>query len=103
MDELSKGTKCTPVEDNTMAGDKVIRCKEDVMELEAAAPAKVATLSGVSKKPRRKRATGHRLGSTDKPCVPEWIAMRSRGGREVKRCHCRNGKFLKSDRCSRRG
>lgn len=97
--DLPHGTKCTPVEDMTMAGDKVIRCKEDVVKLEAAAPEKVATLAGVGrvKKPRRRKAR-----QTDKPCVPEWVAMRSRGGRQVKRCHCRHGKFLKSSACSSR-
>jgi len=99
VDELSRGTKCTPVEDSTMSGDKVIRCKEDVEALEASAPAKLATLSGMKK--HRKKGPGHRMGSTDRPCVPEWIAMRTKLGKSVQRCRCR-GKLVKSARCGKR-
>lgn len=100
VDELPKGSECTPVEDSTMAGDKVIRCKEYVMELEKTAPVKVEAL--VKPKRHRKRAPGHHLGSVDKPCVPEWVAMRTKLGKTVKRCHCRHGRLLKSSACSSR-
>ena len=109
VDSISSGNRCTAVEDVSMAGDAVIRCKEDIMALDAAAPPKVTTLSGVDvpasavtlgRKPKRvKRA--YKKKATDKPCVPEWVAMRSRGGKEVKRCHCRGGRFVKNSACSR--
>lgn len=98
-DGLSTGEDCTPVEDVTLAGDKVIRCKEDIAALEKSAPPKVATLSGVRKP--HKRSVGHRLGSTDRPCVPEWVAMRTKHGKTVRRCHCRNGRFMKNVACAR--
>jgi hypothetical protein len=106
VDELSNKTTCMPVEDVTMSGEKVIRCKEDVMELDKIAPVKVATLSGVetsvrAKRPRKRRTVGHRLGSTDRACVPEWVALRLRSGKTSRRCHCGN-RFFRSSICERK-
>jgi len=94
VDELSP--KCTPVEDTTMAGEKVIRCQEAVEAMDATAP-KTVTLGRVAKKRSRKRARK----PSNKSCVPEWINVRSRGGKMVRRCHCKGGPFLKNERCSR--
>lgn len=97
VDELSRGTKCTPVEDSTMSGDKVIRCKEDIAVLEASAPPKLASLSGVG----RIRKHSRRARPKNKPCVPEWVAMRTKLGKTVNRCRC-GGKLTKSARCVKR-
>jgi hypothetical protein len=78
-----------------MSGGKVIRCKEDVVELDAAAPPMVATLSGVAKKRRKRKSQ-----PASESCVPKWVAMRSKHGKTVKRCHCR-GRFLKSETCKK--
>jgi hypothetical protein len=99
VDELPKGSECTPVEDATLTGTKVIRCKEDVVELEKSAPAKLGEV--VALKRPRKRGPGHRLGSVDKPCVPEWIVLRTKGGKSLRRCHCKNGRLTKSSLCER--
>lgn len=115
VDSIAAGSKCTPVEDTSMAGEAVIRCKEDIMTLDSVSPPRVSTLSGMEsaalnatvaahmgRKPKRvKRA--YKKRATDKPCVPEWVAMRSRGGKAVKRCHCRGGRFVKNAVCSRKG
>ena len=100
VDELAKHSDCTPVEDKMMSGGKVIRCKEDVVELEKSAPEKVGGIV-TTKRPRRS-GPGHTLGSIDKPCVPEWITLRTKNGKTMKRCHCRHGKLMKSSSCSRK-
>lgn len=133
VDELSRGTKCTPVEDSTMSGDKVIRCKEDIAVLEASAPPKLASLSGMKKRSSKeltaaasrvinKKYPGLKCDSSgrcvsvgalrgkrtrkprpkNKPCVPEWVAMRTKLGKTVNRCRC-GGKLTKSARCGKRG
>lgn len=101
VDDLPKGSDCTPVESKTMAGGRVIRCKEDVVELEKNAPEKMGEIAVAAKKPRRGRAPGHLLGATDKACVPEWVALRTKLGKTVKRCHCKHGRFLKASACTR--
>ena len=98
VDKLSAGMKCTPVEDTTMAGEPVIRCTEDVVELEKSAPEKVGEIVKEAK-PRRKRNPGHKLGSIDKSCVPEWVSLRTKNNKTVERCHCKHGRFMKNSMC----
>jgi len=102
VDELPNGGKCTPVEDAMMSGDKVIRCKEDIVELDKTAPEKVGEVVAMKPRRPRRRRTGQHLGMIDKPCVPEWVAVRTKLGKMVQRCHCQHGRFVKFSSCKRK-